>query len=317
MLPSFLRRLTMLAATAVVASVAVFVLLSVVPGDPAQVALGLNASPEALAAQRAAMGLDDSPIVRYLDWLGGIFRGDFGISSVSKQPIGPELLDKLQVTLTLVLCALVIALIVAIPVGILAAVRQRRIDGALVSAASQVGISVPGFLVGMLLVTVFAVRLGWLPSSGWVRPSDNFGEFLRHVTLPAIALGAVQAAVLTRYVRSAVLEIMREDFLRTARSKGLRPLKALVVHGLRNAAVPVITVTGVQLATMLVGAVVIERVFVINGIGSMLLDRVANRDMVAVQGIVLVLVLLVLVINTVVDALYTLVDPRLRERVAG
>jgi peptide/nickel transport system permease protein len=169
----------------------------------------------------------------------------------------------------------------------------------------------------MLLVTVFAVRLGWLPSSGWVRPSDNFGEFLRHVTLPAIALGAVQAAVLTRYVRSAVLEIMREDFLRTARSKGLRPLKALVVHGLRNAAVPVITVTGVQLATMLVGAVVIERVFVINGIGSMLLDRVANRDMVAVQGIVLVLVLLVLVINTVVDALYTLVDPRLRERVAG
>jgi len=317
MLPSFLRRLTMLAATAVVASVAVFVLLSVVPGDPAQVALGLNASPEALAAQRAAMGLDDSPIVRYLDWLGGIFRGDFGISSVSKQPIGPELLDKLQVTLTLVLCALVIALIVAIPVGILAAVRQRRIDGALVSAASQVGISIPGFLVGMLLVTVFSVRLGWLPSSGWVRPSDNFGEFLRHVTLPAIALGAVQAAVLTRYVRSAVLEIMREDFLRTARSKGLRPLKALVVHGLRNAAVPVITVTGVQLATMLVGAVVIERVFVINGIGSMLLDRVANRDMVAVQGIVLVLVLLVLVINTVVDALYTLVDPRLRERVAG
>jgi peptide/nickel transport system permease protein len=317
MLPSFLRRLATLAATAVVASVAVFVLLSVVPGDPAQVALGLNASPEALAAQRAAMGLDDSPVVRYLDWLGGIVRGDFGISSVSKQPIGPELLDKLQVTLTLVLCALVIALIVAIPVGILAAVRQRRIDGVLVSAASQVGISIPGFLVGMLLVTVFAVRLGWLPSSGWVRPSDNFGEFLRHVTLPALALGAVQAAVLTRYVRSAVLEIMREDFLRTARSKGLRPLKALVVHGLRNAAVPVITVTGVQLATMLVGAVVIERVFVINGIGSMLLDRVANRDMVAVQGIVLVLVLLVLVINTVVDALYTLVDPRLRERVAG
>jgi peptide/nickel transport system permease protein len=317
MLPSFLRRLATLAATAVVASVAVFVLLSVVPGDPAQVALGLNASPEALAAQRAAMGLDDSPVVRYLDWLGGIVRGDFGISSVSKQPIGPELLDKLQVTLTLVLCALVIALIVAIPVGILAAVRQRRIDGVLVSAASQVGISIPGFLVGMLLVTVFAVRLGWLPSSGWVRPSDNFGEFLRHVTLPALALGAVQAAVLTRYVRSAVLEIMREDFLRTARSKGLRPLKALVVHGLRNAAVPVITVTGVQLATMLVGAVVIERVFVINGIGSMLLDRVANRDMVAVQGIVLVLVLLVLVVNTVVDALYTLVDPRLRERVAG
>lgn len=317
MLTSLLRRLATLVATAVVASVAVFVLLSVVPGDPAQVALGLNASPEALAAQRAAMGLDDSPIVRYLDWLGGIVRGDFGISSVSKQPIGPELLDKLQVTLTLVLCALVIALIVAIPVGILAAVRQRRVDGVLVSAASQVGISIPGFLVGMLLVTVFAVRLGWLPSSGWVRPSDNFGEFLRHVTLPALALGAVQAAVLTRYVRSAVLEIMREDFLRTARSKGLRPLKALVVHGLRNAAVPVITVTGVQLATMLVGAVVIERVFVINGIGSMLLDRVANRDIVAVQGIVLVLVLLVLVINTVVDALYTLVDPRLRERVAG
>jgi len=317
MLPAFVRRAATLVATAVVASMAVFWLLSVVPGDPAQVALGLNASPDALAAQRAAMGLDQPLVLRYLDWIGGLFRGDFGVSVVSKLPVGPEILDKVQVTLTLVFCALVVALVIALPVGILSAIRARSADGVVVSAASQVGMSVPGFLVGMLLVTVFSVRLGWFPAGGWVAPSDNFLEFLRHVTLPALALGAVQAAVLTRYVRSAVLEILREDFIRTARSKGLRPLQALVVHGLRNAAVPVLTVTGVQLAAMLVGAVVIERVFVINGLGSMLLDRVGSRDMVAVQGIVMVLVLLVLVINTLVDVLYTAIDPRLRTRVSG
>jgi peptide/nickel transport system permease protein len=317
MLLSLLRRVGALAATALVASVVVFWLLSVVPGDPAQVALGLGASPEALAAQRAAMGLDQPLAPRYLDWLGGMLRGDFGLSSVSNQPIGPELSTRLQVTLTLVLCALGIALVIAIPLGIVAAVRQRSLDGAIVSAVSQVGISIPGFLVGMLLVTVFAVRLGWFPSGGWAAPSAGFAEFLRHAVLPAFALGAVQAAVLTRYVRSAVLEILREDFLRTARSKGLRPLKALLVHGLRNAAVPVLTVTGVQLATMLIGAVVIERVFVVPGIGSMLLDRLGARDMMAVQGIVMVLVLLVLVLNAVVDALYSLVDPRLRLSVVG
>jgi peptide/nickel transport system permease protein len=317
MLLSLLRRVGALAATALVASVVVFWLLSVVPGDPAQVALGLGASPEALAAQRAAMGLDQPLAPRYLDWLGGMLRGDFGLSSVSNQPIGPELSTRLQVTLTLVLCALGIALVIAIPLGIVAAVRQRSLDGAIVSAVSQVGISIPGFLVGMLLVTVFAVRLGWFPSGGWAAPSAGFAEFLRHAVLPAFALGAVQAAVLTRYVRSAVLEILREDFLRTARSKGLRPLKALLVHGLRNAAVPVLTVTGVQLATMLIGAVVIERVFVVPGVGSMLLDRLGARDMMAVQGIVMVLVLLVLVLNAVVDALYSLVDPRLRLSVVG
>jgi peptide/nickel transport system permease protein len=317
MLLSLFRRVGTLAATALVASVVVFWLLSVVPGDPAQVALGLGASPEALAAQRAAMGLDQPLAQRYLGWLGGMLHGDFGLSVVTKQPIGPELTAKLQVTLTLVLCALAIALVIAIPLGILAAVRQRSVDGVVISTASQVGISIPGFLVGMLLVTVFAVRLGWFPSGGWAAPSAGFVEFLRHVALPAFALGAVQAAVLTRYVRSSVLEILREDFLRTARSKGLRPLKALFVHGLRNAAVPVLTVTGVQLATMLIGAVVIERVFVVPGIGSMLLDRLGSRDMMAVQGIVMVLVLLVLALNTVVDALYTLIDPRLRTRVAG
>ena len=317
MLLACVRRAATLVATAVVASVVVFWLLSVVPGDPAQVALGLNASPDALAAQRAVMGLDQPLVLRYLDWIGGLFRGDFGVSVVSKLPVGPEILDKVQVTLTLVFCALVIALVIALPVGILSAIRARSADGVVVSAASQVGMSVPGFLVGMLLVTIFSVRLGWFPAGGWVAPSDDFLEFLRHVTLPALALGAVQAAVLTRYVRSAVLEILREDFIRTARSKGLRPHQALVVHGLRNAAVPVLTVTGVQLAAMLVGAVVIERVFVINGLGSMLLDRVGSRDMVAVQGIVMVLVLLVLVINTLVDVLYTAIDPRLRTRVSG
>jgi peptide/nickel transport system permease protein len=177
---------------------------------------------------------------------------------------------------------------------------------------SQLGVAVPAFLAGILLITVFAVGLGWLPANGWTPPVQDPVMFVKQLVLPALSLGVVQAAVITRYVRSAVLDVLREDYLRTARAKGLRPTQALLRHGLRNAAVPVVTVLGLQLATLLVGAVVVERVFVIPGLGSLLLDSVSNRDLIMVQDVVMILVVAVLFVNFLVDLLYLVIDPRLR-----
>jgi peptide/nickel transport system permease protein len=186
------------------------------------------------------------------------------------------------------------------------------LDGLLISALSQIAVAVPGFLAGLLLVILFAVTLGWLPASGWAAPIEGTGPFLSHLLLPALSLGLIQGAILSRYVRSAVLDIMREDFMRTARSKGLTPLRALLRHGLRNALIPVLTVGGIELAALFVGTIVIESVFVVPGIGSLLISAVQNRDLVEIQAIVMLIVLLVLLINLIVDLLYAVVDPRLR-----
>ena len=300
-------------ATFLVATVVVFLFMRLIPGDPAQVALGVNASPELVEQTRQAFGLDRPLIVQYFDWVGGIFVGDFGTSYVTRQDISPLVIDKLQVSLILVITSMVVALAIAIPLGTIAAVRHRNASGILIGAGSQVGVAIPGFLAGILLVLLFSVTLGWLPSSGWTPPNQDFGDFIRRLILPVLSLASVQGAILTRYVRSAVLEIMSEDYLRTARSKGLSPVGALLKHGMRNAAIPVITVTGVQLAALIIGAVVIERVFVIPGLGSMLLDSVGNRDLLAVQSIVIVLVAITLLLNLLIDVIYTIVDPRMRK----
>jgi peptide/nickel transport system permease protein len=307
-----LRRLAILLVSVLVASIVVFLFMAVLPGDPAQVALGVNATPELLAKTRAEFGVDRPLLTQYFDWIGGVLRGDFGRSYVTRDTIGPQLLDRLGVTLWLVGAGMLVALVIAIPAGTFAAVRHRKPSGAGVSGLSQIGVAIPAFLAGIVLVQIFAVQLRWLPSGGWTPPDQDFGEFARGLVLPALSLGLVQGAVLTRYVRSAVLDTLGQDYLRTARSKGLRPGQALVRHGLRNASVPVVTVLGLQLATLLIGAVVVERVFVLPGLGSMLLDAVSARDLLTVQGIVLVLVVGVLLVNFVVDVLYTVLDPRLR-----
>ncbi|RZQ64956.1 ABC transporter permease [Amycolatopsis suaedae] len=312
MIARLARRTGILAASVLAASIVVFVFTSVLPGDPAQVALGVNATPELLARTRQEFGIDRPLITQYLDWMGGVLTGDFGRSYVTRDVIGPQLADRLGVTLWLVGAGMLVAVLIAVPLGTLAAARHRKPSGAVISGASQLGIAVPAFLAGILLVQVFAVRLQWLPAGGWTPPAQNPGEFLRGLVLPALSLGLVQGAVLTRYVRSSVLDVLGEDYLRTARSKGLMPGRALWRHGLRNAAVPVVTVLGLQLTTLLVGAVVVERVFVLPGLGSMLLDAVAARDLLTVQGIVLVLVVGVLLVNYLVDVLYAVLDPRLR-----
>lgn len=312
MILRLLERIAALAASLAVSSILVFGFMAVLPGDPARVALGVNASDAAVAVMRTDFGLDRPLVSQYFSWVGGMLRFNLGDSYISRAPIGPQIADRLQVSLWLVGTSMLIAVVIAVPVGSIMAVWHRRISGLLLSAASQVGVAIPAFLAGILLITVFAVHLGWLPANGWTPPAENPEMFLKQLALPALSLGLVQGAVLTRYVRSSVLEILREDFLRTARAKGLRPMQALVRHGLRNASVPVVTVLGLQLATLLVGAVVVERVFVIPGLGSLLLDAVANRDLILVQDVVMILVVAVLVVNFVVDLLYVAIDPRMR-----
>lgn len=302
------RALLRFLATLLLASVLIFVLLRAIPGNPARVALGVTATDEAVAQLAAQLGTDRPLFVQYLDWVSGLLTGSFGISLASRQDITPLVLDRAQVSLILCGVAMVLSLLIAVPTGMWAARRNDTV----ISAFSQVGIAIPSFLAGILLVTVFAVHLGWLPASGWIPPGEDFAGFLARLTLPVIALTLVQAAILTRYVRSAVLEVLDREFMRTARSTGASISEALWRHGLRNAALPVLTVTGLQLTSLVVGAVVIERVFLLPGLGSMLLDSVARRDLTSVQTIVMLLVVFTLTVNLLVDLAYRLIDPRIR-----
>lgn len=294
----------------VAASLIIFTLLRAVPGDPARIALGVTATDEDVAALAAQLGTDRPLVVQYFDWIGSLLTGDFGVSLSSQQEITPLVWDRVQVSLILTVSAMVLSLLIAIPLGTLLARRNSAMLGAL----TQIGIAVPSFLAGILAIAVFSVWLGWLPANGWSPPNAGFGKFLSHLVLPVVSLTLVQAAILTRYVRSAVAEEMDKDYVRTARSIGLSTREALYRHALKNALLPVLTVAGLQMSTLIVGAVVIERVFVIPGVGSMLLDAVATRDLTTVQTIMMLLVVFTLAVTLLVDLLYRLVDPRLRRQ---
>jgi peptide/nickel transport system permease protein len=306
------RRLVIFAISLFVASVLVFVVLSVLPGDPAQAMLGTQATPEALHQLRHQLGLDRPMYVQYLDWARGFVHGDFGISATTQQPIAPLIRSKVEITAPLALVSLVVALAVALPTGVLAALRQNRLSGTSISAASQIGIAIPEFWAGILLITIVSVDLGWLPAGSFPGWSESVGGSLEHLILPVIALALVQAAVLTRFVRSAVLEVLREDFMRTARAGGLTRAAALRRHGLRNAATPIVTLLGLQIAGLLAGAVVIERVFNLPGLGAGLLSGIDARDTLLVQDVVMLLTATVLVVNLLVDLSYRVLDPRVR-----
>ena len=310
---TFLKILGRYIITLFAASVLIFLLMRAVPGNPARVALGVNATEEAVAELTTSMGLDRPLLVQYGDWMGGLLTGNFGTSLASQQDITAQVLDRAQVSLILVAVALVLALAIAIPVGMWTARRNGHMDATVVTALTQVGIAIPSFLVGIVLTAFFAINLGWLPANGWSPPNWGFGTFLSHLFMPVIALALVQGAILTRYVRSAVLDVLDQDYIRTARALGQSTAQALWRHGLRNAALPVLTVAGLQFTTLIVGAVVIEAVFVIPGLGSMLLDAVSVRDLTTVQSLIMLLVAFTLTINALTDAAYRFIDPRLRE----
>jgi peptide/nickel transport system permease protein len=309
-----IRRVAIYVVSLLAASLLVFVTMSVLPGDPATVMLGSQATPDAVAALRTELGLDRSVITQYLDWLSGAVVGDLGRSVFSGQQIAPQIADRMAVTFPLAILAMTLTVLIAFPAGLFAAARHRAAGDTVVSTISQVGLAVPAFWAGLILVTVFAVDLRWFPANGFPGWDRTISGSLRALFLPAVSLAMVQAAIVTRYVRSAVLETLREDFIRTARSKGLSRSAALRRHGLRNAAIPVLTILGLQFAALLAGTVVIETVFVLPGLGSMLLQGITARDLFLVQGGAFVVVAFILTVNLVIDLSYRVLDPRVRGR---
>lgn len=309
-----LTRLALLLLGLFVASALIFAALRVLPGDVAQLIAGINASPEQIQAIRENLGLDQPLIAQYGSWLAGILSGDLGTSQLTGTPVIDELVEKSEVTLPLGVLAMTIALIIALPFGVLSALRRGRPDGTALNVTAQTIAAVPVVWAGMMLVVLFAVWWGWLPAQGFPRAgwSDPVAA-VRALLLPAITIGVVEGAMLMRFVRSATLQAVGQDYVRTAAAQGLTRTRALLRHGLPNVGLSIITVLGLQVAGIIVGAVVIEQLFGLPGIGRMLVDDVSNRDLPKVQGELLVLTGLVLVIGFVVDLVHRVLDPRLRE----
>lgn len=309
-----LTRAALLVLGLLVASALIFFTLRILPGDVAQLIAGINATDAQLQAVRDRMGLDDPLWLQYLSWLGGVVTGDLGSSQLTGSPVAAELAQKAQVTVPLGLLSLLIALLIALPFGVYSAMRRGRADGTALSVGAQAIAAVPVVWAGMMLVVVFAVWLGWLPAQGFPRAGwSDPGAALRALLLPALTIGVVEGAMLMRFVRSATLQAAGQDFVRTAAAKGLTRSQALLRHGLPAAGLSIITVLGLQVAGIIVGAVVIEQLFSLPGVGRMLVTDVGNRELLKVQGELLMLTGLVLVIGFIVDLLHRVLDPRQRE----
>lgn len=307
-----LKRCATFLLTLFAASILVMAVQGLLPGNAAQVMLGETATPEAVAALSTRLGYDRPAPVRYLRWARGLATGDLGTSVAYDTPIGALILERLQVTVPLALMAMALTATLALALGLYAASHHNRLGDVGVMTASQIGIAVPNFWFAILLILVFAVQLHWFPAGGFPGWGDDPALAVRALVLPAVALAVVQAAILARITRSAVLEVMREDFVRTARAKGLSRGQALWRHVLRNALVPILTVAGLQFANLLTGTVVIEQVFSLPGLGRLVFQAIANRDLLVVQDVVMLLAATVIAINFVVDLLVAVIDPRLR-----
>ena len=318
--PFLLKRLLTFLATLAVASVVVFAVLEILPGNAAELILGDTATPESLAALQAKLGLDRPPLTRYLDWTGGLLRGETARSITYDTPTAELISERLRVTLPLALMAMLLTVVLALTLGVYAASRHGRAGDVGVMAASQLGIAIPNFWFAILLILLFAVQLQWVSAGGFPGWTEDEGGGLVQgfvaLLLPALALAVVQAAILARVTRSAVIDVMREDYVRTARAKGLSRRQALLRHVLRNAMIPVLTVSGLQFANLITGTVVVENVCVLPGVGRLVFQAIGNRDLVLVRDVVMLLAAAVVVINFVVDVLYAVIDPRLRSQAA-
>lgn len=312
MLAFLVRRLLTLALTGWLATLLVFAVLEVVPGDPALLMLGTQAQPDALAALREQMGLDRPLPVRYLRWVGGLLTGDLGTSLTYARPVADLVAERLAITLPLALLALLLSAALAIPLGLAAAARQGRAGDWAVMAFGQIGIAVPSFWFAILLILGFSVGLGWFPAGGFPGWAAGPGPALKALLLPAVALALPEAAILARVTRAAALDTLREDYVRTALAKGLGRRAVLVRHVLPNALIPVATILGLQFAFLIAGAVVVENVFTLPGLGRLLYQAIGQHDLIVVQSVVVLLALAVVLVNALVDLAYAAIDPRPR-----
>ena len=308
------RRLLSLVLTLILASLIIFLALEVVPGDPASVMLGVNAQPETIAALRQELGLDVAKPVRYFNWFTGMLRGDFGTSYTYRTPVREMIADRLVVSLPLAVYALLLSTLIAFPAGIIAATKRGAVADTGIMATTQLGIAIPNFWFAMILVSVFAIKLQWFSAGGFPGWENGIVAGLKALTLPAIALALPQASILARVMRSSLLDTLGEDFIRTARAKGLSARQALWRHALRNALIPVLTIIGLQFSFLLAGAIIIENVFFLPGLGRLVFQAITQRDLIVVESVVMLLVFAVVMVTFLVDIAYALVDPRLRSR---
>ena len=306
-----LGRLTSLILSLIVASIVIFAVIEVIPGDPAAFMLGVNARPDTIAALRAEMGLDQPLVARYLGWITGMLQGDFGQSWTYKTPVSDLIADRIWVSLPLAVYALLLSTLVAFPAGIYAASRRGGAGDLTIMGATQLGVAIPNFWFAMILVLIFAINLRWFSAGGFPGWSDPLLA-IKSLTLPAIALALPQAAILARVMRSSLLDMLGEDFIRTARAKGLTRRQALWRHAVRNALIPVLTIIGLQFSFLLAGGIIIEQVFFMPGLGRLIFQSISARDLIVVESVVMLLVFVVIVVNFLVDLAYAAVDPRLR-----
>jgi len=314
MLNYILSRFVTLGVSLAAASLIIFTMIELVPGDPAAFMLGLNAEPDTIAALRAELGLEGTPAERYWRWVSGMLVGDFGISYTYQAPVADLVASRLVVSLPLALMALALSTLIALPVGLIAASRRGRAADWSIMGATQLGIAIPNFWFAMILVAVFAIKLRWFSAGGFPGWDEGLWINLKALTLPAIALALPQASILARVMRSAVLETLSQDYIRTARAKGLSRQRTLIHHALRNAMIPVLTIIGLQFSFLIAGAIIIENVFFLPGLGRLVFQGITQRDLIVVESVVMLLVFAVIIVTFLVDIAYAIIDPRLRSR---
>ena len=306
------KRILTLVATLIGTSVIVFLVLEILPGNAAQMLMGADASPEAVAAKAIELGLDQPALARYWHWVVGMLTGNLGNSYAYGSPVLDLVLERLALTIPLALLAMAFTTVLALIVGVTAAARHNKLGDVGLMGLTQIGIAIPNFWFAILLILVFSVQLQWFSAGGFDGWSEGFLPGLKALLLPALSLAVVQAAILARITRSAVLEVMREDFVRTARAKGVSQRAVLWGHVLRNAMIPVVTVMGLQFSELLAGTIVVENVFYLPGLGKLIFQSISNRDLIVVRNCVMLLAAMVVIVNFVVDVLYALIDPRLK-----
>lgn len=312
MLSYIVKRFLSLLPTLLVVSLVVFLVVYLIPGGPATAILGLEATPEAIAALNAELGFDRPFFVQYADWFAGVFQGDWGQSYFLQMSVLDAIGEYFGPTLSLAIYAQIISLVLAIPMGVIAAYKQGTAVDVVTVTASLTGTAIPGFLLSMFLMIIFAVNLKWLPVAGFAELSKGLGEHLRYLTLPALSLGLVQAAYITRMTRSSMLDVLYMNYIRTARAKGLKERIVVLVYGLKNAAPTILTVVGQSFGSLVTGTIVTESLFNIPGLGMLTLSAINRRDVFVIQGVVLFITLVYVLVNLVIDILYGFVDPRIQ-----